>query len=265
MTRPEHCIGILRANEKIGPGLYLMTIEAPSIAETVSAGQFTHVLIPGMEAHILRRPFSIYRASTSSGEIEILYQVVGYGTELMTKLSEGTALDLLGPIGKSWTVPESAKRALLIAGGVGAAPLYMLAEELNENKGAFDVILGAQTKNALVCHDRYSTLVEHSSSASLRCSTDDGSFGFAGFCIPLVEEALKTTRYDYLAVCGPEPLMKKVATLANKAGIYSEASFERRMACGIGACLSCVVDTKRGKKRACVDGPVFNLDEVVFS
>ena len=148
---------------------------------------------------------------------------------------------------------------------MGAAPLFMLCERIAASEASVDVVLGAQTKDALVCRERYAALL----GGEPRCATDDGTYGRAGFCTSLVEEALAAAAeegspYDYVAVCGPEPLMKIVAGLAADAGVRCEVSMEKRMACGIGACLSCVVDTVDGKKRACVDGPVFDARKVVW-
>lgn len=255
-----------------GANLHVMTLEAPAIAAMTRPGQFVHMKIPGMEGHVLRRPFCIYAADAAAGTVDILYQVVGFGSEHMTSLAPsaegapaGTVPELIGPVGNGWSVPEGAKRVLLVGGGVGAAPLFMLCEQLCAEGVAVDVVLGAQTQAALVCRERYAALL----SAEPRCATDDGSYGRAGFCTPLVEEALAEAAeagepYDYVAVCGPEPLMKIVAGMAASAGVPCQVSMEKRMACGVGACLSCVVDTQAGKKRACVDGPVFNAEEVVW-
>lgn len=253
-------------NKVLGPKLHIMVLEAPSISAKVAPGQFVHAKLPGMEAHILRRPFSVYAASSARNTIEILYQVVGSGSAHMTTLKAGETINLMGPIGSSWSPPQNTKRALLVAGGVGAAPLFMLAEVLAAGGAMVDVVLGAQTKTALVCHSRYEDLLTNRviSGSSLRCATDDGSFGHAGFCTELVENALAENSYDYAAVCGPEPMMKIVSSRLIEASVPCEISLEKRMACGIGACLSCVVETTDGMKRACVDGPVFDARKVVF-
>ena len=252
------------SNEFAGPRLHLMTLEAPQIAASIEPGQFVHMKVPRMEAHILRRPFSVYARDVDAGTIDVLYQVVGFGTDHMTGLAAGEECELIGPVGATWNPPAEG-RCLLVGGGVGAAPLFMLCERIAASEASVDVVLGAQTKDALVCSERYAALLGGES----RCATDDGTYGRAGFCTSLVEEALATAAaegspYDYVAVCGPEPLMKIVAGLAADAGVRCEVSMEKRMACGIGACLSCVVDTVDGKKRACVDGPVFDARKVVW-
>lgn len=254
-------------NEGVGPNLFVMALESPGIAQTVVPGQFVHMKIPGMDDHILRRPFSVYACDAQAGVVELLYQIVGFGSAHMTTLAQGDrGVELIGPVGRGWRPAADARRALLVGGGVGAAPLFMLCEELVGRGVQTDVVLGAQTEAALACRERYEALLP----AAPRCATDDGSFGRAGFCTSLAQEALDDAAaagapYDYLAVCGPEPLMRIVAGMAGAAGVPCEVSMERRMACGIGACLSCVVDTLDGKKRACVDGPVFDASEVVWA
>ncbi len=255
------------SNECVGPNLYLMELSAPEIALTIKPGQFVHMKIPGMSANILRRPFSIYARDKAQGTLEILYQALGVGSNFMTTLVPHQTQDaeLIGPIGRTWQPPQEAKRALLVGGGVGAAPLFMLCEELIAAGVETDVIIGAQTEQALACRERYEKLLPKAPS----CATDDGTFGYQGFCTPLVEESLALSQkqgapYDYVAVCGPEPLMKIVSEMALAADVFCEISLEKRMACGVGACLSCVVDTTEGRQRACVDGPVFEAQKVVW-
>lgn len=252
-------------NEEMGCNIWLMTVEAPRIAADARPGQFVHVRIPGMDDHILRRPLGIYAADKEAGTVDMMYQVLGYGTDRMTQLVPGEAVELIGPVGRGWEVPEGAKRALVVAGGVGSAPLYPLIEELTERGVEVHAVLGASTVDALVARERYEGVL----GCAPACSTDDGTYGHAGFCTPLVEAALTEAAesgnyFDYVACCGPEPLMRLVASMAEEAGVFCEVSLERRMACGVGACLSCVVDTVDGKKRACVDGPVFPSTSVVW-
>lgn len=252
--------GRILQNRQVGSNLYVMEVTAPQIAAGILPGQFVHMKLPGMEGHILRRPFSVYAVGGEGSTLEILYQTVGFGTDHLATLGEGAVVETIGPVGHGWNLPEGCKKALLVAGGVGAAPLFMLAQSICESGIELDVVLGAQTEAALVCRERYEAL----GAKSVSCSTDDGSFGRAGFCTSLVEEALESSSYDYVACCGPEPLMKIVAGMAGKTEAVCEVSLERRMACGVGACLSCVVDTVDGKKRSCVDGPVFNREQVMW-
>lgn len=263
------------ANERATDSLYVMrlqvdTLDDPSngkreLAGCIRPGQFVHMAVPTLRDHILRRPFSVYAADAQSNQVEVLYQVVGTGTAEMTRWACGQKTSMIGPIGRGWSAPADTRRALLVGGGVGAAPLYMLCEELVARGVEVDVVLGASTDDALVCRDRYAGTCGRPPA----CSTDDGTFGRAGFCTVLVEEALSDAAaagrpYDYGAVCGPEPLMRIASSMMSDAGVECEVSMERRMACGVGACLSCVVETTSGKQRSCVDGPVFGAREVVW-
>lgn len=260
----------LVANVGAGPNLFVATFEAPRLSEAIAPGQFVHMGIPGMDSHILRRPFSVYRRDRKSETVDILYQTVGFGTKHLAGIDpEGSLADafsLVGPVGRGWDPPEATSRALLVGGGVGAAPLFMLAESLRNRGVPTTVVLGAQTHAALACETSYLELLGEE---DVRCATDDGSYGRAGFCTSLVTEALDEASeagspFDYVAVCGPEPLMRIVAKEAQGRSVACEVSMERRMACGIGACLSCVVETTGGKKRSCVDGPVFVGEEVAW-
>jgi dihydroorotate dehydrogenase electron transfer subunit len=262
-------VATIISNEKLGPRLYLMKLISPQIAKGILPGQFVHMQIPGMPDHILRRPFSIFSANAQAGACEILYQVVGAGSNHMTTLTEGVTCELIGPVGRPWQPAVDCKRALIVGGGVGAAPLYMLTEQLCKSGVNVTVILGAANAESLVCKPKYDELVTHSPNLKLVFATDNGSFGIKGFCtVPAQEEisaaADAGNQFDYLAVCGPEPLMRAVSQISAQAGIPTQVSMEKRMACGIGACLSCIVETTAGRKRACVDGPIFDASEVVW-
>lgn len=253
------------SNERLHMRLYLMKLQCNDIAREVEPGQFVHIKIPGQDEHILRRPFSVYSRDVEEGTIDILYQVVGVKTDLLSRIEAGVTMDMIGPIGHGWVLPEDAERILLVGAGVGAAPLFMLCEHALEKGIDVDVILGATSKDLLVCRDRYSAMC----GVEPICSTDDGSYGRSGFCTVLAKEAIEgslasDSRYDLIAVCGPEPVMRIVSGMATEAGIDCQVSLERYMACGIGACLSCVVETTRGKRRACVDGPIFDAREVLW-
>ena len=260
MAKVTEEVARVLSNENVGPRLHLMTLESPAIAEAVEPGQFIHMRIPGMDDHPLRRPFSVYAADSKRGTLDVLYQVVGYGTDVMTSLAPGLEASLVGPVGRGWQVPEGAEKVMLVGGGVGAAPLYMLCERCVAAGLDVTVVLGAGSHNMLVCRSRYKQLL----GANPRCATDDGTYGHAGFCTGLVEEALAEGGYDWVATCGPTPLMRIVAGMAADAGVACSVSMEKKMACGIGACLGCIVDTVDGNKRACVDGPVFPAEKVVW-
>ncbi|MDO5117628.1 MAG: dihydroorotate dehydrogenase electron transfer subunit [Eggerthellaceae bacterium] len=250
------------AHKHLTGDLWRLELKAAYIAPLVKPGQFVHLRIPGFEQHILRRPFSVYQVDVEKQAICIIYRVVGKGTKHMTELAVGTDVDLIGPTGRPWRIPEGAKKILVIGAGVGAAPVYLLTEEACACGIDVSVVLGAQTHEELIFEDEYRAL-----GANVVCTTDDGSYGIAGFCTDAAKDlALKAqdegAPFEYCAVCGPLPVMRITAGFTRDMGIPCEVSMEKRMACGIGACLSCVLDTIDGKKRACVDGPVFDANEV---
>ena len=260
MSRVLERKGIIRSNTSCTDTLWVMEIEVEDIGTRVLPGQFVHIQLPGMDDHILRRPFSVYYTKYNGSVIALLYQVVGFGSAHMTTLVQGTSLSVMGPIGQGWSIPKGTTHALLVAGGVGGAPLYLHAEELLCAGVSVDVIMGAQSASALVCEPRYTTLL----GCEPQIATDDGFRGYKGFCTDLVSLAVKETTYDYLACCGPEPMMRIVCEIGLQAKIPTYVSLEKRMACGIGACLSCIVETKQGRKRSCIDGPVFDAAEVMW-
>lgn len=237
-----------------------LVLHAPACAQTVQPGQFVHIQLKELEAHILRRPFSVYQADSTAQTITLLYQVVGEGTRHMSELAKDTQMSLLGPVGRGWN-PQDARRALLVGGGVGAAPLYLLASALYAQKVEVELVLGAASAKLLVCQKAFEALL---GTKRIHITTDDGSRGRCGFATKAVETLLSSASYDYLAVCGPTALEKATVILAQEAKVRAEVSLERRMACGIGACLSCVVTSSEGQKRVCVDGPVFESDEVLW-
>lgn len=251
--------GVVTANQKLANNLFLLEIASSDVALALRPGQFIHIQIPGMDDHILRRPFSVYRVDREKGTLGVLYQTVGYGTRHLSTIKTPFSVDIIGPVGNCWEVPEG-QHILFVAGGVGAAPLYIFAQQLIDAGKTLDVVLGAQNKEALVALDAYETLL----GKAPYCATDDGSFGYHGFCTGVVSELVESKAYDQVFCCGPEPMMKTVANITLAKRIPTMISLEKRMACGIGACLSCVVMTTDGYKRSCVDGPIFDAAKVVW-
>jgi len=246
------------ANDRIAQGVGLMVLRAPHCAASVRPGQFVHLRVAKGSDIILRRPFSIHRAYTD--RVEVLYQILGTGTLRMAEKPVGDAsMDLVGPLGRGWSAPETLSHALIVTGGLGAAPLGMLAEQLAQRGVAVSVAMGAPTRERLVARALYEDVARR-----VEIATDDGSAGEHGFVTGPAERLLAEESFDMVYACGPEPMQRAVASLAAVAGVPCQVSLERLMACGVGACLSCVVSTTEGLKRACVDGPVFDAEEVVW-
>lgn len=244
-------------NERIAEGIGRIVLSAPQTAPAVLPGQFVHLRISEGADFILRRPLSIHRVVGDT--LEILYQVVGRGTLVLADRAPGAEMDVIGPIGHGWQMPTDARHALVVAGGVGAAPMGMLVEELAARGVAVTYVCGAPTAERLLARDHFDALARRTAYA-----TDDGSLGTHGYVTELIADALGQDRPDVVYACGPEVMQRKAAQAAAEAGVPCQVSLERLMGCGIGACLSCVVSTVSGRKRACVDGPVFDAAELLW-
>lgn len=256
-SHPNLESALVVANDRVATGVGLLVLESAHVAAHVRPGQFVHLRVARGRDFILRRPFSVHRAS--GDRIEILYQVLGAGTREMAETQPGVEMDLIGPLGRGWVVPDRLEHALLVAGGLGAAPLGMLAEELAAAGVAVTAALGAPTAERLVARE-----VFESAARRVEVATDDGTAGEKGFVTAVTGRLLETGTFDVAYVCGPEAMQRAVAAQCSSAGVACQVSLERLMACGIGACLSCVVTTTSGQKRACVDGPVFDAGEVLW-
>lgn len=245
-------------NERVTDGVGLLTLRAPRCAARVLPGQFVHLRVGTATDVLLRRPFSVHRAYDDV--IEILYQVLGAGTLRLAERQPGDpTMDIVGPLGHGWDLSSAGSHALLVTGGLGAAPMGMLAEKLAVRGVAVVVAMGAPTADRLVGKALFDRLARR-----VEVATDDGSAGDAGFVTGISERLMVAERFDCVYTCGPEIMQQKVCAQAAMRGIPCQVSLERLMACGVGACLSCVVMTTSGQRRACVDGPVFSAGEVAW-
>ena len=254
-------------------GIFELALDSPRIAAATRPGQFVHVRVTGPSVQFLRMPFAVCDVGRGSDAgcasdgapqtIELCVQVVGAGTAQLSELEEGDYLDVMGPIGTGWSVPAGTARALLVGGGVGTPALNLLARALADAGILADAVIGAQTAQKLCLVERISEILAPVG-GTLHITTDDGTAGTHGFVTAVTGDLVASGAYDYVAVCGPEPMMRSVAVSVVDAGITCQVSAERLMACGVGACLSCVIETTSGKRRCCVDGPVFDAREVVW-
>ena len=204
----------------------------------------------------LNRPFSIHRLS-GPDRLELLIAVVGRGTRIIGTLEPGQRLGLLGPLGSGFTLPDPQRPALLVAGGLGVAPLFFLAEELCARGARPRLLYGAGSVDQLVPTDGL-----QARGVAVKLATDDGSAGFHGFVSGLLEQEPEEAN-SYLAACGPMEMLEALAGIARQRGLDLEVSLESRMACGLGACLGCTVFLPGGAdRRVCCDGPVFPAREV---
>ncbi len=233
-------------NSLIAKNTYLMSLMGDTSALT-APGQFINIKLDGF---YLRRPISVCDMDSSC--VKIIYKAVGKGTEYMSSLDTGTVLDVLTGLGNGYDLTACGKSPVLIGGGAGVPPMYLLAKKLLDARKDVSVILGFNSKDEVFFEDEFKKL-----GAKVYITTADGSLGIKGF----VTDALKDLSYSYFYACGPEPMLKAVYNASVSEG---ELSFEERMGCGFGACMGCSCKTKYGYKRICKDGPVLKKEEIVW-
>jgi dihydroorotate dehydrogenase electron transfer subunit len=253
-------------NKQVGPVYYKIGLTCSGRYAAAKPGQFVMLRIPGHTDPLLRRPFSIHSLRVSNGVtdgFELLYRVVGKTTKLLAMQKPGDSIDVLGPLGSSFIVPRQAKRIYVAAGGIGVAPMVFLVSDLRRNKFDLDncrVFLGGRTKEDLLCRDEFDRL-----GVSVHTSTDDGSAGDQCLLTHPLEAAIDQIAPDLIAACGPMDMLVCVVGIAEKYHVPCQVSIETMMACGMGACLGCAVECRTDPDRylhACLDGPVFNGDEL---
>ena len=234
-------------NAQVAAGTW--RLELSTDPDAGPGGEFVHLAVPGF---FLRRPLSVCRRDP--GRILLLYKVIGEGTRALSALREGETLDVLDGLGRGFDPDACRERALLVGGGLGAAPLYQLCRELKERGRAVTVVLGFNTADEVVLSEEFRALADGFALATL-----DGSAGYKGFVTDAVA-ALRPS-FDYFYTCGPMPMMRAVCTQFDAPG---EASLEERMGCGAGFCYGCTVRTASGPRRVCKDGPVFKKEDILW-
>lgn len=215
-------------------------------SDITASGQFINIKLDGL---YLRRPISVYDCDGES--VTVIYKVVGKGTEQMSKMKDGE-LDVLTGLGNGYDLSVAGDRPLLIGGGVGVPPMYLLAKKLIAEGKKVSVILGFNTKSEVFCEEDFKAL-----GCDVTVTTVDGSYGVRGF----VTNAMDNADYSYFYTCGPEPMLKAVYNVSKTSGQFS---FEERMGCGFGACMGCSCKTLYGNKRICKDGPVLVKEEIIW-
>lgn len=220
---------------------------AGDVSDITASGQFINIKLEGK---YLRRPISVFDRDGES--VTVIYKVVGVGTEQMKSMKVGETLDVLTGLGNGYDLSASGDKPLLLGGGVGVPPMYMLAKGLIAEGKQVSVILGFNTKDEVFCEEDFRAL-----GASVTVTTVDGSYGTKGF----VTDVMKDTDYTYFYTCGPEPMLRAVYRASVTEGQFS---FEERMGCGFGACMGCSCKTVTGYKRICKDGPVLRKEEILW-
>jgi dihydroorotate dehydrogenase electron transfer subunit len=246
---------LLLENKKINGKYFKLVFRSTNLSRNIRPGQFLHVRVNPGQDPFLRRPFSYFRAS--SGRVEILYEVLGRGTSILSGKKKGDSLRAMGPLGNAFKENLGKKKRILVAGGVGVPPLVFLAEQYPT---AY-LLIGTRSKAELMPKSELGKV-----RAKVLCSTEDGSYGTEGRVTLLLEKILKGQHPGecFIQTCGPKKMMEAVIAIAAKYGVQGEASWDESMACGVGACLGCMVKTRGGLKRACADGPVFPFKDLTL-
>ena len=241
----KQSIFTILSNTALTDSVYKMVLSGDTSAIT-NCGQFVNIQLEG---HFLRRPISV--CDYDEKTLTIVYKVVGKGTEAMSKMTEGTKLDILTGLGNGYDLSLAGDKPVLLGGGVGVPPMYNLAKKLRAMGKEVTVILGFNTQSEIFYEEEFKAL-----GCTVTVTTVDGSYGTKGF----VTDALPED-YTYFYTCGPEPMLKAVYKATRTSG---EMSFEERMGCGFGACMGCSCKTLTGYKRICKEGPVMKKEEILW-
>lgn len=242
------------SNKEATPGVHLLWLESPDIAAAAKPGQF--VMVNCGKDVLLRRPLSIHKTDEAKGTLALLFAVVGKGTNWLSRRKAGDNVDILGPSGNGFTVNPKAKNLLLVAGGVGIAPLVFLAETSARNGHVVKLHQGVNTAGELLLGELNTKTVE------CTASTVDGSAsvkGLATVCLPGLADWA-----DQIFACGPMAMYKAMAKMAELKGKPVQVSLEIVMGCGRGICYGCTIKTRKGLKEVCKDGPVFDMDDILW-
>lgn len=254
MKKTENCRLIKKT--EIAKGIFDFTIESEDIAAWTQCGQFLHINCG--DSTFLRRPISICDAENS--EVRFIFEVKGEGTKELAKKEIGDYVDVFGPLGHGFEIKDNVKNPVIIGGGIGVFPLYMLAKKL---KNA-DVFLGFRSADRVVMEAEFESAAD-----TVIVGTDDGSYGYSGYIASAMEQYLSFHECDMIYSCGPTPMLKAVKKISEDRGIKCQLSLEQRMGCGIGACLVCSCETNNtGSEKyakVCTNGPVFYSEEVTLN
>jgi dihydroorotate dehydrogenase electron transfer subunit len=241
------------SNTRLNSDHHLLKLKSPQKLEAINPGQFVNVLVDHSQSVFLRRPYSIHAVDYEYGTFDILVKALGEGSKSISNKQAGEQLSVIFPLGNGFTLTSKGERVLLVGGGCGVAPLFYLAQSIYQ-RSDLSIILGARSASDLIELDKYAQF------GTVYATTEDGSYGEKGYVTnhPVFGEELG--QFSKIYACGPEPMMKAVASKAHAKGIFCEVSLENTMACGFGVCLCCVTDTIQGHKCVCTDGPVFNIN-----
>lgn len=241
-------------NKRLNNDIFILELSADTSINDFKPGQFAQVRVDGSQETFLRRPISIHDVDFTTSTFKLLIQIAGKGTKKLSELGKGDILNLVYPLGNSFSLPADKENVLLVGGGCGIAPLLFLGKYLTSHGIVPDILLGFRNKERIIEFEDYTKLGE------VYVTTEDGSMGEKGYVTS--HSVLTTRQYKRIYCCGPDTMMRAIAAYCKNKNIICEVSLENLMACGIGACLCCVVDTIRGNLCTCVDGPVFNVNDL---
>lgn len=246
----------IHSNKEIIPSTHLLWAQAPELAATARPGQFAMLRCCDDLERMLRRPLTVHQVDGEN--VAFLYRVVGDGTTWLSARREGQHVDILGPLGNGFKVDDQSRRLLLVAGGMGFAPLRFLADRAVSDGRDVTLLLGAKTASELYPANLMPQGIK------VVAVTEDGSAGEKGLVTRFLGPCAGNA--DQVFACGPEPMYRSL--LRDRSAwpkhLRAQVSLEVRMGCGVGACLSCTIKTKSGPRHACKDGPVFDLDDVLW-
>ncbi|MDA3904131.1 MAG: dihydroorotate dehydrogenase electron transfer subunit [Desulfuromusa sp.] len=262
---------IVLSNQEISPGYFRMKILAPGYNNTAKPGQFVMFRVQRSLPPLLRRPFGIFRAGFMPADcdsmqpkefIELIYKVVGSGTEIMQRLHQGDPVELLGPLGEGFDLGVAEEEKILVGGGIGLVPLYMLAERMVETSRV-RLLMGGRTRDDIIMVTEFERL-----GVETYVSTEDGSLGEGGMITQVLKRKLDKFPKSTVFACGPMPMIDAVQKICFERGTPLQVSLEALMACGVGACLGCVVkgaghtEVEPRYLCTCTSGPVFNAENL---
>ncbi len=265
---------VILSNQEISPGYYRMRILAPDYTKISQPGQFVMFRVQKAEQPLLRRPFGIFRTGFMPADceamppkefVELIYKVVGSGTEIMQRLHQGDQVELLGPLGKGFDLGDPEEEKILVGGGIGLVPLYMLAEKLVETSKV-RLLMGGRTRDDIITVTEFERL-----GVETYVSTEDGSLGERGLVTQVLEQKLAEPQKKSVYACGPMPMIKAVEKICKSSAVPLQVSLEALMACGVGACLGCVVKGAGHTEETpsylctCKTGPVFKSGQLDWS
>ena len=243
------------SNQPLNDNHNLLELECNEAMPQMLAGQFAEVRIDGSPTTYLRRPFSIHRVDYTKNTMHLLIKSVGDGTRSLANIETGNSVNIMLPLGNGFPISENSE-VLLVGGGCGVAPLWYLAEQLNKSENKVTMLIGGRSAKDILLADEYSRF------GKVLIATEDGSLGETGMVT--AQSVFRSEKLPFSAIycCGPDGMMKAISHIAEKQNIPCFVSLENTMACGIGACLCCVVDTHQGNRCVCTEGPVFNSKEL---